>query len=700
MDSEWRKNYSLIKEYYENNLNTNIMSREKYKNVELGTWLCNQRQKYRTGHLSNEKIKLLEKLNIDWYITAHEIQIIRCINYCMEYYKENGNLNILNTYRTKDNYNLGLWFIKQKTLARKGTIEKEIKEQLDNIDKNWMNTIIPNNYPSSSAFTDIKWLKYYNIAKKYYESHNNIDLPYQFYIENLNIGQWLVTQRHNYKKGKLNNEKIILLENIGMHWENINSKDYKWNYMFLILSNYYKKYNHLYIPINFITRNGDKLGYWLYTQVMKQKNGTLSKEHEEKLDNLSSSWKDKIVTKTSFPEQAIMFYIKKVFKDAYKYKDNDISEIDIYIPNLKIGIEYDGYAWHKNVKKDIQKGIICKEKDIKLIRVREIKCPKINDGSYVINIKEENKNELEKAILGIFNYIKVIPPKINLEKDYFNIMDSYLKNIDIDWYIKYDELKEFYEKHGNLNVPASNKKLTKWIYEQRNAYLIKGKVKRFNQNKINLLNELNFAWTPQKKQWNKCYNLAEEYFKEHKNLLININYKKDGIPLGTWISTQRKNYKTHKLNKDQIDKLNKINMVWNPKDEIWNQYFIVVKEYYRENQNVDIPYNYVKNGLCIGRWIGTQRQQYKKGKLEQDRINKLNDLNINWIGIQAKFEKEWKQNYLLAQDYFEKNKNLNIPITYKVNGINLGVWVHNQKSKIKKNKLSKERKALLEELNI
>ena len=141
-------------------------------------------------------------------------------------------------------------------------------------------------------------------------------------------------------------------------------------------------------------------------------------------------------------------------------------------------------------------------------------------------------------------------------------------------------------------------------------------------------------------------------------------------------------------------------MVWNPKDEIWNQYFIVVKEYYRENQNVDIPYNYVKNGLCIGRWIGTQRQQYKKGKLEQDRINKLNDLNINWIGIQAKFEKEWKQNYLLAQDYFEKNKNLNIPITYKVNGINLGVWVHNQKSKIKKNKLSKERKALLEELNI
>ena len=28
-------------------------------------------------------------------------------------------------------------------------------------------------------------------------------------------------------------------------------------------------------------------------------------------------------------------------------------EIDIYIPSLHTGIEYDGFAWHQNIKKDI-----------------------------------------------------------------------------------------------------------------------------------------------------------------------------------------------------------------------------------------------------------------------------------------------------------------------------------------------------------
>lgn len=37
-------------------------------------------------------------------------------------------------------------------------------------------------------------------------------------------------------------------------------------------------------------------------------------------------------------------------------------ELDIYIPQLDIAIEYDGKTWHNNNSYEIKKNIVCKEK--------------------------------------------------------------------------------------------------------------------------------------------------------------------------------------------------------------------------------------------------------------------------------------------------------------------------------------------------
>ena len=82
--------------------------------------------------------------------------------------------------------------------------------------------------------------------------------------------------------------------------------------------------------------------------------------------------------KTSFPEQAVFFYIKKKFPEAINsYKDvfSGGMELDIYIPSLKTGIEYDGIAWHKDgsLEKETRKYEICKSHGITLIRLKENK---------------------------------------------------------------------------------------------------------------------------------------------------------------------------------------------------------------------------------------------------------------------------------------------------------------------------------------
>ena len=82
--------------------------------------------------------------------------------------------------------------------------------------------------------------------------------------------------------------------------------------------------------------------------------------------------------RTSFPEQAILFYVQQKYSDAinsYTELFTDLTELDVYIPSIKTGIEYDGLAWHSNsrsAKKAKQKYLACRENGIRLIRVSEL----------------------------------------------------------------------------------------------------------------------------------------------------------------------------------------------------------------------------------------------------------------------------------------------------------------------------------------
>lgn len=75
---------------------------------------------------------------------------------------------------------------------------------------------------------------------------------------------------------------------------------------------------------------------------------------------------------TSFPEQAVFYYIKKLFCDAINgYYDNNITELDIYVPSLNSAIEYDGQFYHQSKERDDKKTKIVTEAGIKLYRIKE-----------------------------------------------------------------------------------------------------------------------------------------------------------------------------------------------------------------------------------------------------------------------------------------------------------------------------------------
>lgn len=152
---------------------------------------------------------------------------------------------------------------------------------------------------------------------------------------------------------------------------------------------------------------------------------------------------------TSFPEQAIFYYIKKVFPDAisrYKAPFLGRMELDIFIPKYSIGIEYDGEMWHKVEKENAEKRKynVCKKNGIHLIRFKEGKkrdYSELADECYFISGKAKNNDLLERCITYVLNSLD-----FSYEKLFGNKI--YLKSYDVD--IKRDEIKIREQYQGKI----------------------------------------------------------------------------------------------------------------------------------------------------------------------------------------------------------------------------------------------------------
>lgn len=140
--------------------------------------------------------------------------------------------------------------------------------------------------------------------------------------------------------------------------------------------------------------------------------------------------------RTSFPEQAIYFYVKKIYPDAVN-RCTDVlpngMEIDIFIPSINVGIEYDGSVWHesdKALEKEVKKYIECKRNDIFLIRVKEKGGNAREDSCDVmLRIDDSFNNEAYSSLfMQLSKYIK-IPNEIDAKNDRVHIQENYKTEI-------------------------------------------------------------------------------------------------------------------------------------------------------------------------------------------------------------------------------------------------------------------------------
>ena len=465
----------------------------------------------------------------------------------------------------------------------KGNIIIDIESLRDEINQN----IIFDEIEKKIKQASYHWVSYFNKYKQFVKTFNRNPHSREEYC-NINLGSWTEVQKRKYKNKTLEQDKIDKLNELGFIWD-VNES--LWENGFSLYKSYKEENNGE--PMN----SNKDLGTWCRLQRRKYKNKTLEQDKIDKLNELGFIWdKKKVYWEEKF----------KLLKE-YIHKNNSIpSQSD---PQLG--------TWCITQRESFFNKTLEQDKIDKLNEIGFIW------GDILEQQWETNFNELKKHIkkgAECSNKLKKwMTVQRNLYKDNKLLKNRYdkLNNIGFVWDIKKNnwnnnflKYKEYYKK--NISVTTQiDKKLYNWVNTQKDNF----KKKKLTPERIDKLKSvgLDFQEKNDFDIWDKSFNILCEFL-EKNNRFPNSS---EGV-IARWCSTQRTLYNKSKLDDYKVKKLNEIKFVWDIKKNKWDNNYIEVIQFLKENKKIP-----KEKDSKLGRWLSIQFTQYKKGKLDEDQKVKI-----------------------------------------------------------------------------
>jgi hypothetical protein len=149
----------------------------------------------------------------------------------------------------------------------------------------------------------------------------------------------------------------------------------------------------------------------------------------------------------SIPELRIFCELKAIFENVQHRVIINKREVDIFIPEFNIGIEFDGVYWHQDKHEKDQEKYLALTANIFLIRIREEGLPILAANDFSVKKREMNISTIKQILNIILKNNDCIPPTV-LEK-----INMYIAK---DEWIATSHFNDYYSKRKHV---AYNKSL-------------------------------------------------------------------------------------------------------------------------------------------------------------------------------------------------------------------------------------------------
>ncbi len=274
------------------------------------------------------------------------------------------------------------------------------------------------------------------------------------------------------------------------------------------------------------------------------------------------------------------------------------------------------------------------------------------------------------------------PERIQRLDDLGFVWDVYAEQ----WEEGFAALQAYKEQHGHCRVPRGHPfkgvNLGHWVGTQR------ARKDQMTPERKQRLDDLGFVWDFLTEQWEESFTALQAYKEQHGDCRVPDGLKFKGVTLGRWVVTQRTS--KDQMPSERIQQLDDLGFVWNPHTEQWEEGFTALQAYKEQHGDCRVPQRHPFKGVTLGRWVMTQRTS--KDQMTPERKQRLDDLGFVWDFL----TEQWEESFAALQAYKEQHGDCRVPSVLKFNGLNLGVWINNQRKA--KDEMPSERKQRLDDL--
>ncbi|MDC0566548.1 Helicase associated domain protein [Akkermansiaceae bacterium] len=599
--AKWEANFKKLTAYKEEH--GDCLVPRNWHDKKLATWVGTQRDFKNRDKLEDEKFRLLDNLGFVWDASRASSRLSSFeLNYqkLVDYEKENKDCLVRSSYKDKSLVN---WVTIQRSKKRNGELKSKEIERLDKLGFVWD--------PIHE-----EWEFQFQKLLDYEEQYGDCLVPHNWHDKKLAI--WVGTQRGSKNKGKLEDEKIKRLDQLGFTWKT----RLDWDASFQKLLDFKKENGHCLVPKNWKDAH---LKNWVINQRRRKKRKVLAIDRVEKLEAVGFVWHLIVDRDTTW---------NRNFKNllAYKKKHGDCLVPYTWQPDPTLG------KWvtqQRNAKKQ-------RKLDTKKIK-------RLDDLGFVWNPLDKAWEEnLQKLIAYEKEHGNCLVPSKGKYRHLANWVGHQRKakkngNLDSTkikrlkdlgfvwnalndvWVENLQKLIAYKKEHGNCLVPniwQPDPELGKWVRNQRQAER-KGKL---DTRRIKQLNEIDFVWDALQAAWEINLQKLTAYKKEHGSCLV--PQASEEKQLGKWVGQQRIAKKEGKLDNKKIKQLTELGFVWDARQAAWESMFQKLVAYQKTNGDCLIPPHHEDEQLR--NWVLRQRRFKKQGRMSADREERLNELGFFW----------------------------------------------------------------------
>jgi len=620
LDEVWNSYYRLLTEFVEEFEHSLVPYKPAlYKGQKLFAWINMQRSRFSKGNLDSERAARLESLP-GWTWTPKEDIWDQWLVLLDAYASANGHSQVPQGYLV-DTQDLGRWVSKQRTRYNKGKLEQNRIAQLESFPAWTWNPHEMNWETSFAALTE-------------YSFENGVAQPPQSLVfNNVQLGSWVSHQRNEYRKGRLEQEKVGRLELLpGWIWDSLSDS---WDNFFVALIRYTNEKGSARPPKSY-EADGVQLGAWVSSQRTRYNKGKLEQDRITRLESLagwtwdqtSEAWDGFFATLNDYvsefgaatpPQSYVIGRIKLgtwVNGQRQKYKKGQLGQQETR--RLEA---LSGWTW------DPRNGLW----ETSFTQLVDF----ANKHGHV-NVPDNQLLATDSDLSGWIKRQRTAFKSGSLEQQKISQLEalpgwSWSPHSE-SWESYFELLKVYVEEHGHALVPQKSfyktQDLASWVNSQRTRY----KKGRLETNRIEKLESVGgWSWDPLAESWEKFFELLKEFSFEYGHARVPQGtaatpYK--GENLARWVNKQRSRYNKGQLEVERIKKLESVpGWAWSPFQEQWNQSFTLLAEFEKLFGHIKVPRKPDDpKWVGLATWVTSQRSRYRNGKMEKDHVDRLESL--------------------------------------------------------------------------